>query len=364
MPFTNILIKIFANGFYRVHAGFFLFVGLIMAGSVPPERLWVYEKTLMLAFISSPMMIAVFALWLVYTLKAAHYVTGQIFAVNQQFLFYSSNSFNKPAQFKSWAVLQTVILAPIIGYGIIAVFVAVANQYYGAAIAIMICLAVLNIAGSGFYMLLINQLRDGSRQSVFLKISGQWPKPFFSLYIYQVFDRMKLAYVFTKVLSWLIITGVFLLFEDVSHDMRVAGIAILAIITAHVMLIYQQHNFHEKWLAFARNLPYTKSKLFINYCMVYLWLLLPETIWLFSRFSPIAATGLFIGAISIAMLFHTLLYAIKCNMEKYLQWVLGLFVLIFWIILYKLFWALITVNLVVSLALFYRNYYGEREGSS
>jgi hypothetical protein len=359
-PLTSVLIKIFANGFYRVHAGFFLFVVLVMAGSVPPERLWVYEKTLMLAFISSPMMAVVFAVWLLYALKAIHYVTGQILAVNQQFLFYSSNSLSKWAQFICWAGLQIAVLAPVIGYGLIAVGVAIAYHYYAAAMAIMGCLAVLTAAGTGLYMLFVNRLRDGSRQSLLLKMSGQWPKPFFSLYIYQVFNSMKVAYIFTKMLSWLIITSVFYLFADVNHDVRVAGIAALAMVTAHVILIYQQHIFYQKWLAFARNLPFTRATLFRNFCMVYFLLLLPEGIWLFSRFSPFLAFGLLAGAISMAMLFHTLLYALKLDMEKYLQWVLGLFVVVFWLILYQLFWMLIVVNLLISAALFYRNYYGEK----
>src|ERR1700761_1079114 len=137
-PFINIFIKIFANGFYRVHAGLFLFFGLVMVGAIPPQNLWSYEKTLMLAFITGPiMMIVVFAAWLIYTIKAVHYVTTQIYAVNQQFLFYSSNSFSREKQFTGWFFVQFVILLPIIGYGLVAVVVGVVNHYYLASVAIL-----------------------------------------------------------------------------------------------------------------------------------------------------------------------------------------------------------------------------------
>ena len=361
-PLTNILIKIFANGFYRVHAGLFLFVGLVMVGAVPPERLWMYEKSLIIAFVSSPMMALVFALWLVYTIKATHYVAGQIFAVNQQFLFYSSNSVSRKKQFISWFSTQFVILLPIIAYGIMAVFVAVGYGYYLSATTIIFYLLLLNAGSTLLFIRLVNRLVDGSKQSIFLKIGRKWPKPFFSLFIYNLFDKMKVAYIITKVLSWLIVTGVFLLFADVRSDLRVAVIAMLAIITAHALLIYNQRVFEEKYLSFSRNLPYSTGTRFLNYLKTYLVLLVPEAVWLFSRFNPAIAVELLLAGLSIAMLFHCLLYRIGINMDRYLQWILFLFVVIFWVILYKLLWLLVIVNLAVSFLVFYVNYYNDRVG--
>ncbi|MDB5148077.1 MAG: hypothetical protein JWQ57_2097, partial [Mucilaginibacter sp.] len=48
-PLTTVLLKIFANGFFRVHAGILLFVFLVMVGVVPPQYLIGYHKALMLA---------------------------------------------------------------------------------------------------------------------------------------------------------------------------------------------------------------------------------------------------------------------------------------------------------------------------
>jgi hypothetical protein len=357
-PLTKILIKIFANGFYRVHAGLFLFIGLVMVGSIPPERLWMYEKTLMMAFISGPiMMMLVFALWLIYTIKAMQYVSSQIFAVNQQFLFYSSNSLSREKQFKSWFWMQFVILLPLTSYGLIAVVVGLISRYYIASIVILLYLLLLTVLSAGLYAKLVNRLMDGSNQSFLLKISSKWRKPFFSLFIYHVFDKMKVAYIITKILSWLIITGVFNLFADVTHDIRVAGIAILAIITAHTNLVYQNHVFESQYFTLSRNLPYSYSARFINFAKTYLILLLPEAIWLFTRFNPFIAFELMLLGLSIAMFFHCLLYAIDLNMDKYLQWVLASFIVLFWIIMYRLIWVLIPLNLAVAYLIFYRKYY-------
>jgi len=359
---TNTLVKIFANGFYRVHAGLFLFVGLAIVGAVPPERLWVYEKSLMIAFVSSPMMALVFALWLIYAIKAMHYVAGQIFAVNQQFLFYSSNAFTRKKQFIAWFYAQAVILLPIIGYGVIAVFVAIAYHYYWSSIIILLYLLLLTGFSSLLYVRLVNKLVDGGNSSFILKVTGKWPKPFFSLFIYQLFNKMKVTYIVTKILSWLIVTAVFLLFADVKNDIRVAGIAMLAIITAHAVIIYQHRVFEEKFMIFSRNLPYSSGRRFLNYLQTYLVLLVPEAIWLFSRFNPFIAVELLTAGLSIIMLFHCLLYRIGINMDKYLQWILFLFVVIFWIILYKLLLALVVLNLLVSYLLFHYNFYEDRMG--
>ncbi len=360
-PLTNILIKIFANGFYRAHAGLFLFLGLVMVGAIPPEQLWMYEKTLMLTFVSSPVMMAVvFAAWLIYTIKSVHYVSGQIFGINQQFLFYSSNSLSRREQLKSWFWMQCAILLPISVYGVIAVVVAIVDHYYLASVIILIYLLLITAGCAAIYRMLVNRLVDGSDQSVFLKFSGKWRKPYFSLFIYHLFDKMKVRFIITKALSWLIITGVFYLFADVKHDVRVAGIAVLAIITAHSAIIYQQHVFENQYLIFSRNFPISYAQRFLNYARVYFILLIPEAIWLFARFNPLIAGELLLFGLSTAMLFHCLLYKIGIDMDKYLQWILGLFVAIFWFILFKLLLLTVFLNLLVAFMLFSRNYYEEK----
>ena len=360
-PLTNILLKIFANGFYRAHAGLFLFLGLVMVGAIPPEQLWMYEKTLMITFISSPVMMAVvFAAWLIYIIKSVHYVSGQIFAVNQQFLFYSSNSFSRREQIKSWFWVQFVIMLPIAAYGLIAVFAGFAAHYYLGAAAILVYTLLLVGCCAVLYTKLVNRLMDGSNQSVLLRLGSKLRKPFFSLFIYHIFDKMKMTFIVAKALSWLIITGVFYLFADVKHDVRVGGIAMLAIITAHSAIIYRQHVFENQYLTFSRNFPLSYGTRFLNYVKVYFILLVPEAIWLFSRFNPLIALELLLFALSTAMVFHCLIYRIGVDMDRYLQWILGLFVVIFWVILFRLLPELIILNLGVAFMIFWRNYYGER----
>lgn len=357
-PLTNILLKVFANGFYKIHGGLFMFFFLVMVGAVEPSQILNYHKLLMVAFISSPLMLmVVFAFWLIYSLKTWHYVAGQIFAQHQAFLFYSSTSFSKSKQLLAWLSVQVAVLMPVIAYGVIAVGVGIHFHYYIAPVAILLYLVLLAFAGAWIYTTLVNRLVDGGRQSVLLRWTSKWRKPYFSLYIFQVFDKMKVKYLLTKWLSYLIIIAVFSLFADVRTDARVAGIAMLAIITAHSVVIFELRTFEETYLSFTRNFPFSKLKLFITFIAVYACILVPEAIWLFSRFSPLLAVQLLLLGLSITLIFHGLLYWMGLNMDKYLPWILGLFMLIFWLILFRLLTTLIIVNLIAGFSLFYRNYY-------
>jgi len=357
-PLTNILLKIFATGFYRAHAGMFMFGLFVMFGMVEPSQLLNYHMTLMLAFIGSPLMMGVvFVCWLLYTFKCWHFVAGQVFALQQQFLFYSSSSYTKKKQLVAWFILQASLGVPVLLYGGIAVGVGLKHGLYLGAIAVLLYLVLLCAISAWFYARLINQLIDGSSQSVILRLTKSWKKPYFSLYVYHVFDKLKLKYLITKGISYLIITGVFLMFADVSHDTRVAGIALLAIAVAHSILIFDERQFEERFLIFSRTLPYARWQLFASFAGVYFALLLPEAIWLFVRFSPLMAIGLLAFALSLILLLHSLLYKFGLDMEKYMGYVLGMFIVLFWVVMFRQIWILLFVNVMVAYWVFYRQYY-------
>jgi len=358
LPLTHVLSRIFVRGFYQAHAGLFLFFFLFMIGAVDPGQLLGYHKTLMLAFITSPLMLLmVFACWLIYTFKCWHYVTGQIVAPQQHFLFYSVTSYTRKQQLLSWFITGASILLPVIIYGLIAVGVGVYHHLYIMPFIIVIYLLLLITASAWLYTIVVNRLVDGGQQSWLLKWSGGWKKPYFSLYIYHVLNRLKISYSITKALSWIIITSIFYLFNDVKTDARVAGMAVLAIAVAHSVLVFEGQRFEQTYLSFARNFPYNSIRRYGYILLSYLLLLLPEGVWLFSRFNPLLAVQLLLMALSMLMLLNSLIYNIGLNMDKYLQWVMGLFMLLFWIMMFKLMPALIVGNVVVSYLVFYRYFY-------
>lgn len=357
-PLTNVLNKIFVHGFYRAHAGMFIFIFLVLFGAVPGDILISYHKSLMLAFLTSPLLLAlVFGVWLLYMVKAWHYVAGQLAAPHHQFLFYSILAYSKRTQFLSWLVIQFNMLLPIIIYGGLTIGVGLTHQCYLTSAGIVVYLLLLSIASALFCIKLTQALPEGKQLSLFLRFGKSMPKPYFSLFIWHIFNQKKVAYTIIKVISWIVITGVFALFDDVKHDARVAGIAVLAIVVAHVAIVFEERVFEETFLRFGRNLPYSRAGLFGGFVLVYFAMLLPETIWLFTRFDLIFAVELALFALNAIMLFHSLLYRIGLTMDIYMQWVLGLFMLIFWIVMFKAMLLATLLCITAAFTLFYFNYY-------
>lgn len=355
-PLTIILSKIFVKGFYKAHAGIFLLLLFIL--TAPGAGALKFHQSLMLYFIAKPLAMFIgFSVILMYTFKCWHFVSSIISAVHQQFLFYSMNSYSKFERLLCWIIVQALISLPTLLYMLCSIISAISHQYFLSAFVISIYLIGLLLLSAFFYDWRINKLIDGSKPSNILDLTHSLKKPFFSLYIYYVFDNLKLKYALIKLLSYLLITGVFLLFADVKTDVRVAGIAMLAIATAHAMLIFQEREFDGTFLMFAKTLPKSRFKLFISQICMYSVLLVPEAIWLIFNLQVIVSAGLFLFCISIVMLFVSSLNLTGWNQERYMQVVLGLFFVIFVLILYKLIWPLMLINFLMSYAVFYFYYY-------
>jgi len=361
-PLTNILLKVFANSFYKAHAAIFLFLLYVIVAPGPPASIIGFHKSVMLYFVSKPLiMLIVFGMLLLYTFKCWHFIAGKIYEVHQQFLFYSINSYTKPQQLIGWIILQAVVSLPILTYMLFSVIVAISNQYFFSALIIIVYLLGLLVLSSLFYAWLIHKQIDENKSSGILKLTKGFKKPLFTLYVYHVFDSVKIKYLIIKFLSYLIIIGVFLLFADVKTDIRVAGIAMLAIATAHSMLILEGRQFEATFLIFTKTLPITRLKLFISQIGTYSILLVPELIWLLFNVTLIEALGLYIFCLSIILLFANSLYLIGLDQEKYMKTVFFTFVVAFMIILFKLMFILTLMNLCLAYLVLYFNYYKFKE---
>jgi hypothetical protein len=368
-PLTNILIKIFAKGFYRAHSGLLLFfiVTIITSGffvevlnqtHFTSGEVMRFNLLIVLTLINSPVVIIlVFAGWFFYTIKSWNYVTSQLLISSNQFLFYSSSSSNRIDQFKSWFVIQFIILLPIIGYGIFSLLVGIIFGHYIAPIIILLFILLLNFVSAIIYVEYLNKQINLDSKPIFSQLISGWVKPLFSLFLYHAFDQLKVTLIVTKFLSFGIIASGLYLLANVNDNLQVASIMTLGIVTAHSILIYQSYRFEISHLSFARNFPFNRAKIYSSWTLTYLLLTLPEMIWLLTKFDIKIGVALLLFNISTGMLFRNLQYLIGLNMKRYLCWVFYLFNFFFIIILLKMIWVLLLVNLITSFLLFNRNYY-------
>jgi hypothetical protein len=366
---TTVLIKIFVKGFYRVHSGififllvtvlmYFFFIEVLNQTHLPPDQIILYNLMLVLTLLSSPVMVTlVFIVWLGFTVKSWNYITGQMLIPSNQFLFYSSTSFNKVDQFKSWFIAQLTLSLPLICYGLFSLVIGIIFDYYIIPVIILLYILLLSAVSAMVYVRHANRLININGKSVLSLIVGNWSKPFFSLFLYHVFDRLKITLIVTKLLSYGIIVGSFYLLTDVNDNLGVAAITVLGIITAHAILIYQSYRFEESYLSFSRNFPYSRIKIYSSWTVTYLLLTLPENIWILSAFDFEIGFALVIFNLGTGMLFRNLLYIVTLDIKKFIYRVFFVFNLFFMIILLKLFWLLVPLNVLISVIMFDRNYY-------
>jgi hypothetical protein len=367
-PLTVVLTRIFTYGFYRMHAGvlLFMFVTFISycffintLGAIPTDFMSYFQQLITITLVSNPLIMCLFfVVCLIYNIKSWQYVALQLSGTAQQFIYYSSTAMSRRKQFIGWFYMQLLINMPAFVYATFALCIGLVWHHYVLPVMIFSYLLLLTVTGALIYVQLANRFADTPHTTVLLKLTGRWKKPLFSLFIYHILDKRKLTYVITKVFTAIIIsTGMFHLVESGTDDLRASGVAVLLIILVHALLIYQEHHFEKDSLSFMRNFPYSRTRIYFYSILTHLILLLPEFTWMVMAFKPLTGISLLLLGISIAQLLRSICYQYGSSMQVYLPAVFGMFLLLFWSIMYGGLLWLIPVNFVFSFLLFYRGYF-------
>ncbi|WP_025145762.1 hypothetical protein [Pedobacter jeongneungensis] len=366
-PLSNVALrKIFVDGFYRTHAGMLVFVFVMLIsyclfintlGTVRPEQIDFWQFFFTISLVSNPLIMAFYLVAsLLYGYKSLKYVLNQLALPQLEFLYYSFTSSSKKQQFLSWSKVLAYIFIPVWCFTLYAVVIGLVFGFYLISIGILFFQLLLIIAGAYIILKESNRLIESSKPNWLIRVSRKWNKSVFLLYTFQVFNRSKLAYLLTKLLSWVLISSVFMLFSDLEDNFRLLMLIISSIVVAHVVLIYQEKIFNDRYLSFLPNFPFSKPKVFFSFCLNYLILLLPEICWIFTRFGPITSPELAVFAFSAILLFRSLLLLNEIQVKGFLIGVFCLFFLFYVFIMFGLGLMLIPLNIVVAWLVFRRNY--------
>lgn len=366
-PLSNLALrKIFVDGFYRTHAGMLVFVFVMLIsyclfintlGTVMPDQIDFWQFFFTISLVSNPLILAFYLIAsTLYAYKSLKYVLNQLVLPQQEFLYYSFTSSSKKHQFMAWCVVQASIFIPLWCYTLYAIVIGLVFGYYLISIGILI-FQLLLILGSAYVCLReSNRLIEASRPYWLIRIGRKWNKPVFLLYTFQVFNRSKLAYIITKMLSWILISSVFVLFSDLEDHFRLLMLITSCIVVAHVVLIYQEKIFNDRYLSFLSNFPFSKAKVLFGFCLNYLVLLLPEMCWIFSRFGVLTSLELVAFAFSAILLFRSLLLLDRIRVKGFLISIFCLFFLFYIGIMFGLGLVLIPLNMIAAWVVFRRNY--------
>lgn len=364
-PVTKILLKIFATGFYRMHAGLLVFLfGTFISycffintlGSVPIWAFTRWNLIITLSLVSSPVILGFYALaCIAYTLKSWQYISNQIKQDENLFLFYSITALPRLLQFINWFVVQFHILLPLWIYTCFAAMIGFIFGYQLLPVCIIIYLVLLQSLSALYYTRLLNRLQDKIKLTYFNRFIQTWQKPLFSLFSYYTFNQLKTTYLVTKILSFSLATGMYALLSSLRNDLMIPGCIILTIVTTHSVLVYQEYRFNTTYMSFIPNLPYSRFRLFTGFTLNYLILMLPEIFWLFSTYTLTQAALILLSGFVILIYFRSLSYMAGINMKQYLFYIFISFNLLFLLLLYQVFWFFLPLITLVAWFIFIRN---------
>lgn len=370
---TRVLVKVVVSGFYQAHAGLllslfilifinFFYTSVLNQTHLTQDQLIRNALKLVLTSVSEPLGVIVFcSLCLVYSLKSGQYVSRRLRADDVQFLFYSSNALSWAQQVGAWSIVQLIIALPICGLGLFAIIIGITFGYWVVPLLIPVYLLALILISAVYYTRLINTTVSPPGRIKRSNWLRSWPKPLFSLFLYELIDKKRVPYLITKLLSLVSIGLLFSLFADARTDIRLLGMIGLCVALAHSILIYQSSEFEVVYLRFARNFPLGHWQLYRQQSALYSLLLLPEIVWflLVGGFSQ-GLLGVLL-MLSLLLLFRALLYRLGQRMDAYLRWVFGLFTFCLLAIVFGFTLFLPVCSAVAAWGLHYRYQYRSLE---
>ena len=365
-PLTRVLLNVVARGFYQEHTSWLITLFLVVFINffwtrVPNQNhlteAQILENGFRLVILSVSEPIGVAALLgtcFIYSLKSWHYVAGRLKSANVQFLTYSSTALPWSRQVTSWLVVQGVILLPVVVLCLYAMIVGIIFHHWLVPVLLPGYLLLLAVTGACYYTWLLNDPVGKPDKLAGLTWARNWPKPLFSLFLYEIIATKRLTYLLTKAVSAASAVLLLLAFSDADTDGRLVGLIALCCAFGHVVLVFQASDFELFYLPFVRNLPYGRGQAYSQQVRLYGVLLLPELAWLLAANgfrAGLAAAGLLL---SITLLLRTLLYWTGQRMSAYLRLVVGLFLFLLLANLFALTGLLALGSAVAAGVLLYR----------
>lgn len=360
---SAILSKIFTQRFYIQNTGFFLVLFYVLFGVVNGANLLAYHKGLMLGFLGNyTFLFIVLLLWTAYALKCSGFILKTFQLQGFDFLYPTMGSIQKSARIRIWFLLHTAIYMPVLVYAGIAFLFAIQQHYYTPAALIL----VLNIANC-IWPLALYERKLAQPDIIFFTghlqrwLNKHFTKPPVLFFLYELFTNFPRRIVSTKLFSAGVLWLTFLVMRQGEYfDLRGLQIGVMLTVLVHMQLMVHHRAFDDTYLNFMENLP---IKLFTHYLRligVYVIMFLPEMVMItvnaYTKTSAMGLVTVFATALSLLILFRTMLFFPKMNPEVHVRYTMLTSFIVLFMILANYEWPAILLLQAASAIVFFKKY--------
>ncbi|TKC10332.1 hypothetical protein FA048_09070 [Pedobacter polaris] len=353
----KLLIRTIGATFYQRHVGLFLVIFYLLFGMIQGYDLILFHKALLLSICSSPLnLLILFGIWILYSLKSLLFVRQKLSQEDYGFAK-ELTAVSKKAQIIIWIKVYSFLLVPVLCYAGLVIITSIVHQYFFSFFAtiamlglVMISLAIYTYRSSNFNFNVSKAWLNFPN----LKIN----KPFWSWPIWYLLNEQRIMLLICKIVSFLAFKAILLVFADIPNDIRIYLTALLAVVLSHAILILNLTKFDAFYNSFAKNLPINAIKRLTYWVFVFGLLLIPELILLVvsTGITPLQFANCVLFCLGSILVLQALVYLLKANTDRYLQYLLFFFFVSMFAILGGYYLPFSLAVIILSTIIFFWNY--------
>ena len=351
----GLLEKVFVVRYYKINAGFFLFVFLVLFGIMNTRDILDFHHAVMSAITGSFLYLGVATVvWALYWFKCVSFSVKQIYLPENSF-FYNMQSVGNSRQLLLFLRVHLALYFPMLVYGILTAIVGAKEGNYLLAACVIVVQLLLCFSGA-----LIS----------FQTVNGTWKKPLITFPSFDVFEKKsfpfyllhyslhsrKGTFIGIKFFSLLLLQ---IMVAANSDQVSKEAICVLIMfpISGHSLLPFYYVQFMETELACVRNLPIGLWRRFSVFVLTYAILFLPELAFLLYNEHAVMPMPMILSLYALAVsqmsLYTSLQYLRKMTNERYTSVVFGLFFTLLLLSASVNLWVIFAAEAILALVLFF-----------
>lgn len=263
----------------------------------------------------------------------------------------------KKAQIILWLKIYAFLSMPILCYGFLVLITSILHQYIFSFFITAVVLAAIMILLSN-YTYRFNNLNFNSYKAWLSLPAIKVKKAFWSWPIWYLLNEQRVMLLICKIVSFLFFKAILLVFADIQNDIKIYLTALLTVVLSHAMLVLNITKFDAFYNAFAINLPITPIKRLSYWLFIFGLLLIPEFILLvvLTNITLLQFVTCMLFCLGSMLMLQMLVYFLKANADRYLQYILFFFFVNMFAILSGYYLPFSVVTLIICSIIFIWNY--------